>query len=360
MTRNPTVISLFSGCGGSSLGYVQAGCKVRLAVEFDNHAVSTYRANFTQTPIYHGDIADLDAAEALELADLEPGALDILDGSPPCQGFSSYGERDLEDERNTLFQEYVRILAATQPKAFVMENVTGLVRIGKMRFIFVEMLQAMKAAGYRVRAQILNAAWYGTPQQRNRIIFIGAREDLEVDPTHPRPTVEREITVREALRDCPGDTPEQIAKYGELKELKGRLKDIAPKLRSGASRGGKHRGKNFLYSEGMDAYVKPEPGFKVGPGHCHQRVNGQRASRTITAAGSDTGWNNDALHPDEDRALSIPEIKRLCGYPDDFFIEGSYKDRRARLGNSVPPPMAKAIAEHVSRTILGVKLCELR
>ena len=91
---------------------------------------------------------------------------------------------------------------------------------------------------------------------------------------------------------------------------------------------------------------------EMGCGYVHQRLNGQRPAMTITAMGSDTGYGTKAIHPDENRALSIPEIQRLCGFPDDFVMEGTYKNRHARFGNCVPPPLAKAIAEHVVKTII--------
>ena len=167
-----TVISTFSGCGGSSLGYQLAGGKVRLAVEFNDNAVATYRLNFPNTPIYHGDIGKLTVEECCELAGIEPGELDILDGSPPCQGFSTAGKRDFGDDRNQLFCEYVRLLRGLQPRAFVMENVSGMVK-GKMKRIFAECLRELKVSGYKVRARVLNAMYYNVPQSRQRLIFVG-------------------------------------------------------------------------------------------------------------------------------------------------------------------------------------------
>src|ERR1035438_8286507 len=142
------VISTFSGCGGSSLGYQMAGGKVLLAVEWDKNAVETYRLNFPDTPIYHGDIAKLSVQECLDRTGLKAGELDILDGSPPCQGFSTAGKRNFDDSRNQLFREYVRMLRGLQPKVFVMENVSGMVK-GQMKLIFVEILKELKASGYK-------------------------------------------------------------------------------------------------------------------------------------------------------------------------------------------------------------------
>ena len=106
----PTVISLFAGYGGSSLGYSMAGYRELLAVEWDDHAVETFKLNFPDVPVWHGDIAKLSVEECLKITGLQLGELDVLDGSPPCQGFSTAGKRRMDDGRNTLFREYVRLL----------------------------------------------------------------------------------------------------------------------------------------------------------------------------------------------------------------------------------------------------------
>ena len=174
----PTVISLFAGCGGSSLGYSMAGYRELLAVEWDDNAVETFRLNFPDVPVYHGDIAELSVEECMRLAGLSgPGELDILDGSPPCQGFSTAGKRRMDDGRNQLFREYVRLLRGLKPKVLVMENVSGMVK-GKMRLIFVDILRELKASGYYVSVRLMNAMYFGVPQSRQRMIFIGVREDL--------------------------------------------------------------------------------------------------------------------------------------------------------------------------------------
>jgi len=173
----PTVISLFAGCGGSSLGYSMAGYRELLAVEWDDHAVETFRLNFPEVPVFHGDIAKLSVEECLKLSGLKPGGLDVLDGSPPCQGFSTAGKRRMDDGRNQLFREYVRLLRGIQPKVLVMENVSGMVK-GKMKLIFAEILRELKESGYHVSGRLMNAMYYGVPQSRQRMIFIGVRSDL--------------------------------------------------------------------------------------------------------------------------------------------------------------------------------------
>jgi site-specific DNA-cytosine methylase len=180
-----TYISTFAGCGGSSLGYKWAGGRGLAAVEFDANAVATYRANFPDTPVIDRDIAKVTAEELMEVARIGVGQLDILDGSPPCQGFSTAGKRVITDPRNSLFREYVRLIEGLQPRVFVMENVSGMVK-GKMKLVFREVMLALKATGYDVRCKLLNAMYFNVPQSRERLIWIGVRPDVEKPPTFPK------------------------------------------------------------------------------------------------------------------------------------------------------------------------------
>src|SRR6266704_5446351 len=179
------VISTFDGCGGSSLGYKWAGGKVLAAVEWDDNAVATYKLNHHGSSVLHRDIATVTAEELLELTGLKQCELDIFDGSPPCQGFSTAGKRQIDDPRNSLFKEYVRLLRGLQPKVFVMENVSGMVK-GHMKHVFAIAMRELKASGYQVKCQLMNAMYFGVPQSRERVIFIGVRNDLEVESSHPQ------------------------------------------------------------------------------------------------------------------------------------------------------------------------------
>lgn len=318
-----SVISTFSGCGGSSLGYKLAGCDVRLAVEWDANAVETYRANFPSTPVYHGDIAELTVDRALELAGLAPGELDILDGSPPCQGFSTAGRRDVDDPRNRLFEEYVRLLRGLRPRAFVMENVKGMTT-GEMRPVFDEVIAELRAAGYRVRARVLNAKWYGVPQSRERVIFIGVRDDLGVDPAHPAPTVTTPITAGAALAGCvAGEHPMLTDRYGRLWS----------RIRPGG------RARDVLTTIGVEA----------GQNNC-VILDPRKPSRTIPKMQSGRGFATIA-HWAEPRALSTEEAQRIASFPDSFVFTGDYRERWARIGNCVPPLLMRAVASSVAATL---------
>lgn len=319
MTFN--VISTFSGTGGSSLGYKQAGGKVLLAVEYDDHAAACYRANFPDTKLYHGDIAQLSGDEALQLSGLEVGELDILDSSPPCQGFSTAGKRVFHDTRNQLFHEFVLLLRHLQPKTFVMENVAGMVR-GKMKLIFVEIMKELKASGYKVKARLLNTACFGVPQARKRLIFIGVRDDLNIEPSHPKPNGPV-VSIMEAIEgaDTSG-TPDLAPRYA----------DIYDQIPYGGNAG--------------DAW-----GIKSHFSDCI-RPRPNKPCCTLPKMQTGKGFAT-ICHPLEPRALSIGEAKRIQTFPDDFILLGKYTDQFARIGNSVPPLFMQQIAEHIKTTILN-------
>ncbi len=213
----PTVISAFAGGGGSLTGYLMTGFLDLLAIEWNDNAVETLRLNWPELDIYHGDIAKINVDEILDLTGLQSGELDILDGSPPCQGFSTAGKRDFNDDRNQLFHEYVRLLRGLQPKVFVMENVSGLVK-GKMKLIFVTMLKELKASGYKVSAKLLNAMYFYVPQSRARLIFIGVREDLGIEPSHPK-AESKPITPRIAIGDLIPDEYDDFPEWLKLAAL---------------------------------------------------------------------------------------------------------------------------------------------
>ena len=302
-----SVVSTFSGCGGSSLGYALAGGKMLLACEWEKNAAATYSFNFPSTPLIHGDIVKLSCDEALSRIGMSPGELDVLDGSPPCQGFSTAGSRRIDDKRNQLFREYVRLLRGLMPRAFVMENVSGMVK-GAMRLVFADCLRELKTSGYRVRARLLNAKYYNVPQSRPRLIFVGLRSDLGVEPSHPKPQT-APITLRRAL--------EGLQSVGDV----GRPPKSA-----------------------LQFYDATRPGTTHAKRFSFYRCAWDRTPPTVCKVlGTGGHW-----HPDEKRYLSVNELKRVCSYPDDFQFCGRYADAVARMGNSVPPNFMRAIATHVA------------
>lgn len=320
-----TVISTFSGCGGSSTGYTWAGGWVKLAVEWDANAVETYRLNYPDSTVYHGDIAALSASECLRLARLKPGELDILDGSPPCQGFSMIGKREFSDQRNQLFREYVRLLRELQPKVFVMENVSGLVK-GKMKLIFAEMLGELKRAGYNVSARLLNAKYFGVPQSRERIIIIGVRTDLKLLPTHPG-AAQRPISAGEALRSVINDEAERawLLAMGEKYQAYRMWHLLAP--------GQKQTDVGALVGFSARKFHPSRPAFTIVKNDAEVSMHG-------------------SMHWLERRRFTVAEYKRFSSFPDAYQFAGGWANAVARMGNSVPPRFMQAIAEHIYEHIL--------
>ena len=315
----PKVISTFSGCGGSSLGYHLAGYDVLLAVEMDNNAVETYKANFPKTKIYHGDIHNLTVEKTLELTNLKIGELDLLDGSPPCQGFSMAGSREFCDPKNQLYNEYVRLLKGLQPKTFVMENVKGLIT-GNMKLIFKDMLTQLKACGYDVQVKLMNAMYYNCATSRQRVIFIGVRKDLGITATHPKPQT-KPITVKQCLQG-------HKSKYGPRYPKNRKILYLMDKVNPGELFS-KYSIKYFNHNTFREVYKvdinKPLPTIK-------------RGSYTQFIL------NHRYMEPDE---------TALCqSFPKNFKWIGSPNQQAERIGNSVPPNLMKAIAAHIKENIL--------
>lgn len=310
----PTVISTFAGCGGSSLGYSMAGFRELLAIEWDDNAVDTFKLNFPDVPVYHGDIAKISVEQVLEMTGLKPGELDIFDGSPPCQGFSTAGKRELTDNRNQLFREYVRLLRGLQPKVFVMENVSGMVK-GKMKLIFAEIMRELKASRYKVSARLLNAMYFNVPQSRERMIFIGVREDLGIEPSHPMAN-NVPVTFRQATEDiweiAASDLPFNADTDTARAMLSAKQGQQDPKHFSTAK----------LYAD------KPANTLRKDfLGYFHY-------------------W-----HPEHFRPLTLAEWKRAGSFPNSFAFTDK-KNGCQRIGNSVPPLFMRSIARHIRQNIL--------
>jgi DNA (cytosine-5)-methyltransferase 1 len=321
----PTAPDVFSGTGGTSLGLSAAGFREVLACEWDRHACACFRLNHPHTPILEGDVAKLGIDDILARTGLKAGELDLFTGSPPCQGFSTAGKRQLDDDRNQLFREYVRLLRGLRPKTFIMENVSGMVK-GKMKLIFAEILRALKDAGYRVRARLLNSMYFGVPQSRERMIFIGVRDDLGIDPTFPPPE-SAPVTVRQAWAGLPDQRGDA---------LKGPALAVAAYVQTGTSNGG---GRVSKWLRGTTS------GFGL------TRLSWNKPSCCIPKLSLLS--SSPIIHPDRHERISIAQAQRLCSFPDQFQLPGDFNERWARLGNAVMPLFARAIALHVRFNILA-------
>lgn len=314
--KNPkfNVISLFSGGGGSSCGYTQAGGKILLACEIDNNAVETYQVNYPETPIYHGDIKNLTYKKIHEITGIKKGELDILDGSPPCQGFSTCGKREYNDPKNQLYNQYIRILRELKPKTFIMENVQGLIQ-GEMKLIFKDILQQLKKSGYIVTAKIMHCEYYNNPTTRKRLIILGTRKDIGIKPIHPKPET-KPITVKQALKNI---QPIEIL-YPKNKFVKQTL----PKVKPG---------------EKLSKYHKKGSYFN------YTKINPNKPCPTIIKI----SWNHIYIN---NRILMPNELQILQGFPETYKFKGTYDQQCQRIGNSVPPGLSKAISTQLYNTIL--------
>lgn len=380
------VASTFSGAGGSCLGYRMAGFKIVWANEFVPMAQESYKANALPDCVLDGrDIKHIQPHDILAATGLKVGELDLLDGSPPCQAFSTAGKREkgwgkektyehgATQKNETLFDEYIRLLRGLQPKVFVAENVSGLVK-GTAKGMFLQILAAMKASGYRVTCRVLDAQWLGVPQQRQRTIFVGVREDLDLDPAHPQPLPYRYSVkdalpwIGQAIQDPRGKFAVQKAssqpcftiKAGSAAHCKVELvqaskeKSVLVKVF--------HENGGFATTECLNA-----PAPTITASQCRMRVewtnNGFRGGTqseldeplpSVQCSVGVIGGTGETVLTDGtlNRKFTIDEVKRICAFPDDFILRGSYAQQWERLGNSVPPVMMQAIATTVRDKIL--------
>jgi DNA (cytosine-5)-methyltransferase 1 len=323
------VVSTFSGCGGSSLGYRIAGFRVLWANEFIEAARDTYKANAAPYTIVDGrDIRTVQPESILAATGLRPGELDLLDGSPPCCSFSMAGKRakgwgeqraysdGVQQRTDDLFFQYTRLLRGLRPKCFVAENVAGLVR-GVAKGYFLDILKELKACSYRVAARVLDGQWLGVPQARQRLIFVGVRDDLGLEPAHPKPLPYR-YTLRDVL--VPGGPAEPDT-------------DIS---RFAIGREWDRMGKPGTQSEKYFQLVRPAL---------------DASCPTVTATTGQPGAAG-VCHPTERRKFSIAELRRICSFPHDFVLTGTYQQQVERMGRAVPPIMMAAIAAAVRDNVL--------
>ena len=336
------VVSTFSGGGGSCLGYRMAGFRVLWANEFVEEAQKTYRANHPGVILNTKDIRTVTPDEILQEIGMKPGDVDLFDGSPPCCAFSTAGrkekgwnqERAYSDGKSqqieNLFLEYIRILKGLQPKTFVAENVSGLVKGTAVGF-FKEFIMEMKAAGYQVKAQLLNAAWLGVPQKRERLIFVGVRNDIGIDPVFPKPE-KYFYTIRDALNGVEIDEAERLMLIESAKKYSWyKIAEQFPVNPAKMIAGEDIRGKGKAFN--LQRWPYDSPVGTLCQSHGQPGVYG-------------------TIHPTEIRKFTINELKRLTSIPDDFILTGDYSQKYERLARMVPPVMMKHIAETIRREVL--------
>tara|TARA_R100001460_G_scaffold37667_1_gene72104 strand:+ start:1848 stop:2987 length:1140 start_codon:yes stop_codon:yes gene_type:complete len=355
------VISTFAGGGGSSTGYRLAGGKILCINEFVEEAQNTYRENYPDTPILPGDIKQLSGKDFLDIAKLDVGELDILDGSPPCSAFSvagklshsrdgkhsdgwgqtkNYSDGKMVENIEDLFFEFLRVADDIKPKVIIGENVKGLT-IGEAKQYFNKIQNTFEDIGYDVVAKVLDSRYFGISQTRTRVFFIGVRNDITekaglnfmtIGNVFPQelPDV---VPLKDALIDLEYDAEEvkyltdKFIKTAYWKDTGSKMEIDPPKVLTGMDY--HHKGHHFNL----------------------KRVSQYQPAPTLTAMGSND-TTAGAFHWAEPRKLTIGELKRIQSLPDDFKLTGKWNQKSERIGRMVPPLMMKAIADSVYNKVL--------
>lgn len=295
-------VDLFSGAGGLSLGFEQAGFDTLLAVELDEKASKTYRHNIAAPCL------NLDLSDSPELP-ISKKHVDVLSGGPPCQGFSIAGKRDDADERNELVHSFIEYVDMLEPEWVLMENVPGILSMGDT---IEQIHEQFSSYGYKSEHQVLDATDFGVPQNRQRVFVMGARTGT---PTFPKPTTNVSPTVDDALGQhsgCPNITEP------------------------------KHQQKT------IDRIADTDTGEPLYDSYTQRiRLDPNEPSPTLVCGGPRPQWQQ--AHPYENRGLTVRERASIQTFPDWYEFKGGVVSGRVQTGNAVPPKMAKAVAECISR-----------
>ena len=380
-----SVISCFAGGGGSSTGYRLAGGNILLINEFVEEAISSYKENYPDTPVLVDDIKKYSGKDFLELAKIELGQLDILDGSPPCSAFSVAGKREKgwagyqEDTRQTyfdddgnivqegelktkegiktysdgktveaiedLFLEFIRVAKDIKPKVIVAENVKG-ITFGEAREKLYEFINSFEAIGYQVTYEVLNAADFGTPQARERTIFICVRDDvadaiglnvLNLNGVYPTKTHPEHVSLAEGIDGIVND-PEQEKELFDYVQ-NGFQKKWIEMLPFNPPRHMKPSDKEFIHinpKRSLFNMIRPAPHLP---------------SPTITQRGNQKSVSG-VFHPALNRKFTIPELRRIMSLPEDYKLTGNFDKQAERIGRMVAPKMMAAVADSIYENIL--------
>ena len=381
----PIGIDLFAGAGGLSLGFEQAGFDIAGAVEIDPIHCAVHKFNFPKTPIIPRTIEGLTAKEVRRLLGIGARAVDCVFGGPPCQGFSMIGHRALEDPRNRLVTDFVGLVADLDARTFVFENVKGLT-VGAHRAFLAELVEAFDSAGYNVRLpwRVLDVANFGVPQHRERLILLGAKKglrvpDYPVPSTHPAdrpmlatPLLASALPIGPTCEDAIGDIPdaESFAQLSEGDVVRarsfGRPSKYARELRGGADcvwHEGYRRtwDSQLLTSSARTVHTQisrtrfseTEPGT-VEPISRFFKLSSFGLANTLRAGtdGARGAFTSPRpIHYAHPRCITVREMARLHGFPDWFRFHATKWHGARQVGNSVPPPLARAVARAVLQAL---------
>ena len=358
-----SAVSLFSGAGGMDIGVIQAGFDILACVEIDPYCCETLRASVSRqqckTRIIEDDIRQIEPVKLLDDLDIKPGDLDLLYGGPPCQAFSQIGKRKcLDDERGMLLFEMTRFADVFRPKAILIEQVKGLLnapdRTGKIGGVFELLLEQLQRLDYVTKWKVITAADYGVPQMRERVFIVSILKTNKFEfplPTHcstnqalPLFPLPPYITVGEALKGL-GKAKSKTDALSDDSHI-----DVTPdgdRRRIHGVPEGSYLAKELHLPENQRGNLSKKDTTKF-----------RRLSRTESAITLRCG--EIFFHPTEDRYLTPREYMRLHGYPDEYLLKGpirgrsgrvKYLDQHRQIANSVPPPVARIIAETIKRNL---------
>lgn len=330
-------IDLFSGAGGLMRGFMDAGMTPVFSVEVWQPAIETHNLNYPQVPIITKDIRKIENTDLTKYI----GKVDVIIGGPPCQGFSTIGKRLVKDPRNELVFEFIRFVNVIKPKMFLMENVRGLLSSdgGKTKMAIEE---EFKSIGYSVISKVICAADYGVPQLRNRIFFLGIRNDLSAPLSFPQPTHTRDhyTTVGDAINDLIGKE-NTISNHVPMKHNK------TVEARISCIKEGEGIPKEGLPDEVACGSRSDYKNNKIKNfSHVYRRLSRFRSATTMVP-----GHNAFPLHPTENRSLTVREAARIQTFPDDVVFCGNRQNQCIQVGNAVPVLLAYHFAKHIKKIL---------
>ncbi|WDF05534.1 DNA cytosine methyltransferase [Shouchella hunanensis] len=347
------VIDIFSGCGGLSYGLKMAGYNVLLGIDNDRAALESFEYNHKSSRVINQDITTLLTQDIIDI--INKKEIDVIVGGPPCQGMSISGPRQFQDPRNKLYLSFIHKVADIRPKAFIIENVPGLVSLFKGK-IKDSILEEFRELGYNVSHQILLASDYGIPQNRKRVFFVGIREDLArgkfIFPAPNTLLQDQKVTAEQAISDLP-TLSDHLSLGEDFQEYKSapqnkyqklmRLNSTVVRNHIGTKHSDKTREIIGLVPEGGNYKNLPEEyrssrNFNVA----WTRYHSQKPTHTI-----DTGHRHH-FHYRENRVPTVRENARFQSFPDDFIFIGNKTEQYRQVGNAVPPILAKILGEALS------------
>jgi len=339
------VLDLFCGAGGLSYGFECAGFDILVGIDNDKMALKTFVDNHKGAQAICGDITQISYEENIKPL-IGERTVDVIIGGPPCQGFSLSGPRNFDDPRNKLYLSYIRLVEEIKPRAFVIENVPGLVALfgGEVKDNIVKKFTEM---GYNVQYRILCAADYGVPQNRKRVVFVGTKEG-EKKFSYPQPQQEQ-VTCSMALADLPAlehTLGEERQEYASAVQ-----NDYQKLMRSQSAYVYNHVA--AAHSEKVQHIISlvPDGGnYKDLPAEFRETRNFHvawtRFASEKPAPTIDTGHRHH-FHYKYNRVPTVRECARLQSFPDHFLFEGNKTQQFRQVGNAVPPLMAQRIAEQL-------------